>query len=275
MKRDSQERDIRLWDSSASAYDRFERRWHYYERVGERLVRALPLRPDSEVLELACGTGACTARLAEGVPLGHVLAVDQSSQMLGFARRNTGHVGRRLSFLQGDAGKVLRALRKRRRAFDFVVCNSAFWQLSDVGNLLGDVRGVASSRGLLGFNLPFWFRSKGEYLRYRKTINGVLLKYGVDSREFWSRRRPVDYPKLLADSSFRVVKDTRYYIAMDEVERLEWRRIPAFRRRWGAFRGLPRKVALEVRKELETESRPWPENRDLRSKWRLILAEAL
>ncbi len=267
-------RSLRVWDASADAYDRFEMKWHYYSRVGEKLVGALPLRPDSTVLELACGTGACTTLLVERVLRGRITAVDQSSEMLEAARRNSTHVGRRLTFREGGVGQVLRALAKRQRMFDFVVCNSAFWQFPEVESLPREIHGVMKRGGFLGFNLPFWFHSRREHLQYRRTVDGVLMRNGIEPREFWSKRLPVDYPKLLTDSGFVVVKDARYHVTMRKQESLEWRRIPAFRRRWGTFQGLPRSVASDVRKELEARRRRRPEDRALVSNWRLILAEA-
>jgi SAM-dependent methyltransferase len=43
------------------------------------LVDALPVRPDSRVLEVGCGPGAAARAVAERLTSGHVLAVDRSA----------------------------------------------------------------------------------------------------------------------------------------------------------------------------------------------------
>lgn len=56
------------------------------------LARAQP-RPGERILEIGCGTGTTTARLADAVgPTGHIVAVDVSKPMLNIARiRLAGH----------------------------------------------------------------------------------------------------------------------------------------------------------------------------------------
>lgn len=53
-----------------------------------RARRLLNLRPDDQVIDLCCGTGAVTRCLAEAVPLGRVVGVDFSEGMLEPARRH-------------------------------------------------------------------------------------------------------------------------------------------------------------------------------------------
>ncbi|MFI0418812.1 SAM-dependent methyltransferase [Spongiactinospora sp. 9N601] len=43
------------------------------------VVNALPLRPDSRVLEIGCGPGAAARAVAERLTSGHILAIDRSA----------------------------------------------------------------------------------------------------------------------------------------------------------------------------------------------------
>ena len=43
------------------------------------IVDALPLRPDSRVLEIGCGTGAAARAVAARLTSGHILAIDRSA----------------------------------------------------------------------------------------------------------------------------------------------------------------------------------------------------
>nr|WP_199537256.1 class I SAM-dependent methyltransferase [Spongiactinospora gelatinilytica] len=42
-------------------------------------MNALPLRPDSRVLEIGCGPGAAARAVAERLTSGHILAIDRSA----------------------------------------------------------------------------------------------------------------------------------------------------------------------------------------------------
>ncbi|WP_415950641.1 SAM-dependent methyltransferase [Streptomyces sp. KLOTTS4A1] len=46
------------------------------------IVDALPLQPDSRVLEIGCGPGAAARAVAERLTTGHILAVDRSASVI-------------------------------------------------------------------------------------------------------------------------------------------------------------------------------------------------
>jgi SAM-dependent methyltransferase len=50
------------------------------------VVDALPLRPDSRVLEIGCGPGAAARAVADRLGTGHVLAIDRSATAIARAR---------------------------------------------------------------------------------------------------------------------------------------------------------------------------------------------
>lgn len=55
------------------------------ERWARELLRGLNLHPDDRVLDIGCGDGRITAELAQRVPLGRVVGIDLSADMIGFA----------------------------------------------------------------------------------------------------------------------------------------------------------------------------------------------
>lgn len=70
---------------------------------GERVLARVPLVGDETVLDAGCGSGRLTASLLERLPAGHVVAVDQSQNMLEVARENLGpRFGDRVSFVRAD-----------------------------------------------------------------------------------------------------------------------------------------------------------------------------
>jgi demethylmenaquinone methyltransferase/2-methoxy-6-polyprenyl-1,4-benzoquinol methylase len=89
----------------APRYDHYTRR---INRIRERAIEALTLRPGQTVLDAGCGTGWCIPRLAERVgPKGTVIAFDPSPEMLVIAstRMNAGS-GTQIMLLEASAETV-------------------------------------------------------------------------------------------------------------------------------------------------------------------------
>jgi trans-aconitate methyltransferase len=52
----------------------------------QAVVDALPLQPDSRVLEIGCGPGAAARTIADRLVTGHILAIDRSAAAIAQAR---------------------------------------------------------------------------------------------------------------------------------------------------------------------------------------------
>lgn len=79
------ERSRAHYRALAPRYDHYTRR---IDRIRERAIAALALKPGETVLDVGCGTGWAIPRLAEGVgSRGRVIAFDPSEEMLSHARR--------------------------------------------------------------------------------------------------------------------------------------------------------------------------------------------
>ena len=67
------------------------------------VVAALPLRPDSRVLEIGCGPGAAARAIADRLVTGHVLALDRSAAAVAQVRAGSAAqiAAGRLSVRQG------------------------------------------------------------------------------------------------------------------------------------------------------------------------------
>lgn len=262
------------WDSSARDYDRFEKRWHYYSRVAEGLVRPLGIERRSRVLELASGTGACTLVISRLCPLGKVVCVERSAAMVEIAQKNMKSARREnVSFVQGDVNRLEELLGDEK--FDYAVCNAAFWQFPDVGRVEEAVRKSLTPGGIFAFNLPSLFSLNKEQLAYRDTVNEILGKHGIDRRKFWRVRKRMDYRASLGRAGFTVVEDAYYFVTVQAREMREWRNIPVFARRWGNFAGLPSDVSSEIFSAIRKKRRLlWPEDKGRRSRWRIIVSRS-
>nr|WP_217427970.1 class I SAM-dependent methyltransferase [Microlunatus speluncae] len=69
---------------TGDAYDRFMGR--YSRELAPRLIDFAELEPESRVLDVGCGPGALTARLAERVGADRVAAVDPSASFVDACR---------------------------------------------------------------------------------------------------------------------------------------------------------------------------------------------
>jgi SAM-dependent methyltransferase len=275
------------WSESSREYDAFEKQWHFYATVAEEVVRHLDVRPDSRVLELACGTGACTSVLARLCSEGEVVGLDLSEGMLEVARENARSAGyTNVRFVHGDAedlGAIFGG-----ESFDFAVCNSAFWHFPDGGNVLKGLSGLLS--GLLtgprqfGVSLPSWRSGSAPGLTaLRDKIRELLLKYGVDPEQVERRFREADARRtdisaLLQNSGFTILKDEAFQFEFPPEARERWRGIPVFARlptRIGRFfSDLDPSVAVKLRKEvMEWRRQNAPLERGS-SSWRILVASA-
>jgi trans-aconitate methyltransferase len=70
---------------------------------GKAVLERLPLRGDETVVDAGCGTGRLTELLLERLPQGHVIAIDQSANMLARAREHLRPLyGNHVTFAQHD-----------------------------------------------------------------------------------------------------------------------------------------------------------------------------
>src|SRR5919197_715959 len=74
------------WD--ARTYDRSSEPQQAW--ASDVLARLEGVAPDATVLDVGCGTGRVTEALLALVPLGRVLAIDASAEMVELARRRLG-----------------------------------------------------------------------------------------------------------------------------------------------------------------------------------------
>ena len=105
------------------------------QRMAMELLSGVQLRGDERVLDIGCGDGKITAYIAGLVPRGSVLGIDQSGEMIAFAREAfppQDHPN--LSFDVGDASHL-----DFSEEFDIVFSNSALHWVLDHGPVLAGI----------------------------------------------------------------------------------------------------------------------------------------
>lgn len=148
------------WDAEL-----YEARHGFVWQLGQDVVELLQPKAGERVLDLGCGTGQLTSKIAESGA--EVIGLDASPAMIGQARQNFPH----LRFVFEDA-----AAMDFRDEFDAVFSNAALhWML--------DIHGVAKAivRALRkGGRLVAECGGKGNIGAIENAVESVLLRYYVD-----------------------------------------------------------------------------------------------
>ena len=115
--------------------------WPQEQHLFDRYALAGPLR----ILDLGCGTGEITRRLARRYPDAQVIGVDILQHTVELARRVSADLGDRVTFEQGDAF----ALSFDSNAFDLVVCRHMSQAVPDFPHVLAEITRVLRPGGWL------------------------------------------------------------------------------------------------------------------------------
>lgn len=102
-----------------------------------------PLPSGAKVLDLGCGTGEITARLAAKYPAASFVGVDIEEPHLEKARARSAGFGERVRFETGDALN----LAFDDATFDLVVCRHVLQAVSDARRVLEEIRRVTRPGG--------------------------------------------------------------------------------------------------------------------------------
>ncbi len=174
------------WD--AGAYDSGHS--FVYEAAAD-LVELLDPSPTDRVLDLGCGTGGMTQRVAENGAT--VVGADSAHGMVAEAREANPD----LSFVQGDA----RAL-SFTRSFDHVLSNAVLHWIDDgdQDDVLGEVRRVLNPGG----RFVAEFGGTGNVSRIVESVQAALANYDHEVENPWYFPTVGEYTTRLERHGFEV-----------------------------------------------------------------------
>jgi ubiquinone/menaquinone biosynthesis C-methylase UbiE len=170
----------------------------------QRLFERYGLYGDPRVLDLGCGTGEITRRLAELFPQAQLLGVDILAANLDLARANTPAALERVRYARGDAY----ALDVPANSFDLVVCRHVSQSIPDFPRVLKEIARVLRPGGWLHWlaedygmlHMPvgeldpddFWHDIAFEY--FRRTHCD-----GRSGRHAWAQLRAAGFVDIAVD----------------------------------------------------------------------------
>ena len=250
--RGSTARDLPVWDGERYAANTAHHRVH-----DDRFLAPLQLRGDEWIVDVGCGSGDLTAKIATMVPRGHVLGVEPQPSMLDQARAvaadNQSFVHLAAQDLAGGVDGASADVVVSRATLHWVpatdhpgVLAAMFATLRSGGCLrleFGGAGNVAAMQALLddvsasigGAVAPWCFPDAGWYLE-QLTDAGFVV--GDNDVVTVAQRRPFDRAGLQdwIDSQATMA----YEVAMDPAQRVEFRalvtaRIDEMRRSDGTY----------------------------------------
>ena len=174
--------DAGLYDSTHSFV------WRY----GAELIELLAPQPGERILDLGCGTGHLTHRIAQSGA--QVIGLDRSLTMLAAARKN--YPG--LPLLAADATRMAFA-----RPFDAVFSNAALHWILDAEGVVRCIARCLRPGGRFVAEMG----GKGNIEQFRAAVHSALDAWGYPEGKNWNPKyfpRAEDYSALLEQHGLRV-----------------------------------------------------------------------
>lgn len=129
---------------------------------GAKLIGELDLTGTERILDLGCGDGALTARIAALVTRGHVTGIDASAGMIDAAGN---HGAANLSFVLKDINKL-----DYEDEFDVVFSNATLHWIKDHHALLANVHRSLRNGGVVRFNFAGDGNCRNFFLVVREAV---------------------------------------------------------------------------------------------------------
>jgi trans-aconitate 2-methyltransferase len=167
------------------------------------LIEKLRLQPSESLLDIGCGNGAVTSRLATRLTAGRVLGIDSSEDMIRLAESSyPGSRHPNLSFLRMDAAAI-----RLPRQFDVAFSNATLHWVADQPAVLRGVRSCLRPGGRVLFQMGgrgnagavvYVVRALVAEPRWRRYFDGFVAPY-----HFYG---PEQYRDWLAESGLEALR---------------------------------------------------------------------
>ena len=140
-----------IWDAKAAFWDERMADGNQFQRelIAPAVERLLALQPGERVLDVGCGNGVMTRRLAQ---LGaRITGIDTSARFIELARRRATPFDDRLDYRVLDATAERQLLALGDGEFDALVCNVVLMDMPVIDPLLRAARRLLNAQGRFVF----------------------------------------------------------------------------------------------------------------------------
>ena len=136
----------------------------HHSDITEQTLALMDLKPDDRVLDLGCGTGWASRRIARMVTAGEVVDLDVADEMLRRAERTSAGINN-VRYVWGSAENIPAA----DNYFSKVLSVESFYYYADQGRALAELRRVLQPGGKL-FILINLYKENPYSLRWEKEL---------------------------------------------------------------------------------------------------------
>jgi len=168
---------------------------------GALLIEQMALQGQESVLDIGCGDGLLTARIAELLPAGRAFGIDSSSTMIEEAGKLTAE---NVQFMVLDASRM-----RFEEEFTVAFSNAALHWVTDHRNLLARVHAALLPEGRMFFNFAADGNCASLFRVVREEIGGN--EFGPYFKDFaWPWFMPVveEYGSWVKEAGFKDVRVT-------------------------------------------------------------------
>jgi trans-aconitate 2-methyltransferase len=186
------------WD--ASCYSRLS---GLQKAMADEVLALLLLKSDEQVLDIGCGDGKITAMIAKRVPLGRVIGVDPSRDMIDFATTHFGPaVNPNLHFETADARTL-----SFKKQFNLVVSFNALHWVPEQDAALRSIARAMNADGRAQLRLV----TAGQRQSIESVVEEVRKsppwnRHFRDFHDPYSRLTPEEYAQAAAKNGLRVLR---------------------------------------------------------------------
>jgi len=175
---------------------KYEKASAHQKEWGSSIIETLEFRGDERILDLGCGDGFLTSRLADLVPGGEVVGIDGSRGMIEAAREK---MRPNLRFMLLDINDI-----QFEEEFDVVFSNAALHWIKNHGKLLRNVNRALRPDGRARFN----FAADGNCSHFFQVMREAMSREPFSDcfRDFswpWFMPSLQAYQALVAESPLR------------------------------------------------------------------------
>ena len=182
------------WDASLYAANTA-----HHRQFDEAVLAGLPVEPDSRILDLGCGVGDFTARLARLAPRGAVLGVDADPGMVAAARQGSGVGQGNVRFEVCRAQDVGTVVAPGEQDLVISVAMLQWIPAAEHPQVLSGVHRALRPGG--------WFRAEcgghGQLAELRAVVDAEAVRYGGQPAQ-WFFPTTDEYAALLSAAGFSV-----------------------------------------------------------------------